>query len=242
MSNLHACQIYSDCAMQKEVTGTMIDITSDQHFKALFHRAFRIIDSVESFGAPKMPWTLGGGTALAMYFQHRMSHDLDIFLSDVQYLGFLTPRKNPAAEKETDIYDEQANYVKLHFGKYEIDFIVAPTLTNISPKKQEVFGRSIEIDSPAEILAKKIFYRASSLKGRDLFDIVNAVQKMPELYGQLAEFAVSRRDILEARLTLNHEQLQAEYNSFREMYGGPDFDTVTPTIQKLIRLHSRTTS
>ncbi len=176
------------------------------------------------------------GTALAMYFQHRMSYDLDIFITDVQYLGVLTPRKNPAAEQETDLYDEQANYVKLYFGKYEIDFLVAPTLTDIPAKTVEVFGRNIAIDSPAEIIAKKIFYRASQLKGRDLFDIVCAIQKIPELIDPLAEFTALRKDIIEARLTLNHKQLQTEYNGLQAMYGGPDYETspIHPVVAKLL--------
>ena len=211
-----------------------IDISSDQHFQTLFHRAFRIIDSIASFGVPRMSWTLGGGTALAMYFQHRKSYDLDIFVTDVQYLGVLTPRKNPVAEQETDIYDEQANFVKLHFGKYEIDFIVAPTLTDIPPKTEEVFGRNIEIDPPAEILAKKILYRASQLKGRDIFDIVHAVQKMPALPDQLSEFTALRKDIIEARLNLHHKQLRTEYNALQAVYGGPDYKTAIRILYKLL--------
>ena len=213
----------------------MIDITTDRHFKTLFERAYRIIDSVEYFGAPRMKWTLGGGTALAMNFQHRMSQDLEILLFDVRYLGFLTPRKNPTAENETNDYDEQANYVKLRFGEYEIDFIVASVLTDIPPAKMNVFGRDIKIDSPAEILTKKFFYCASSIKGRDLFDIVSAVQKKPELLIQLSEIICSRKDLLEARLSLNHEALKAQYNSLRKMYGGPDYQQVVNTMQEIMQ-------
>lgn len=212
----------------------MIDITTDCHLKTLFQRAYRIIDSVESLGAQKMKWILGGETALALYFQHRKSHNLDIVIFDAQYLVFLTPRKNPITAKETDDYEEHSNYVKLRFGEYEINFIVAHTLTDLPPRKMCLFGRDIKLDSPAEILAKKIFYGASSINGRDLFDIVFAIQAKPELSILLSEFICLKKSLLEARLSLNHEALEAQYNTFREKYGGPDYQQARNELQKLM--------
>lgn len=217
------------------MTGTMIDITTDPHFGELFHRAYRIIDSVAAFGVPEMSWRLGGGTALAIYLQHRKSDDLDIFITDVQYLGYLTPRKNPIAEQETDQYDEQSNFVKFHFGEYQIDFIVAPILTDVPPVTQEIFGRSITLDPPAEIFAKKIMYRASSLTGRDLFDIVNATHRIPELQTQLAEFLNQRRDLIEARLTLNHKQIKTNFVFLHQTYGGLPFDQALIELQNIFQ-------
>ena len=74
------------------------------------------------------------------------------------------------------------------------------------------------------------------MKGRDLFDIVCAIQKIPELIDPLAEFTALRKDIIEARLTLNHKQLQTEYNGLQAMYGGPDYETspIHPVVAKLL--------
>jgi hypothetical protein len=40
---------------------------------------------------------------------HRLSKDIDIFVPDPQYLGYLTPRLNAEAESLTTKYVEQAN-------------------------------------------------------------------------------------------------------------------------------------
>lgn len=44
--------------------------------------------------------------------RHRISKDVDIFVSDPQYLGFLTPRLNTKAESLTSSYIEQAGSLR----------------------------------------------------------------------------------------------------------------------------------
>lgn len=42
---------------------------------------------------PSSKIRFGGGTALAIYyFQHRLSFDIDLFVSDVQYLDYIRPK------------------------------------------------------------------------------------------------------------------------------------------------------
>ena len=42
---------------------------------------------------PKNVLKFGGGTALSMYyFQHRLSFDIDLFLTDQQYLSYFSPK------------------------------------------------------------------------------------------------------------------------------------------------------
>jgi hypothetical protein len=50
---------------------------------------------VKQLRAGKLPndsWIFGGGTALMLKFNHRHSHDIDIFLPDPQLLGYVSPR------------------------------------------------------------------------------------------------------------------------------------------------------
>ena len=42
----------------------------------------------------ELPWSLGGGTALAISLNHRISYDIDIFFQDASALKFLSPNKN----------------------------------------------------------------------------------------------------------------------------------------------------
>jgi hypothetical protein len=47
-------------------------------------------------------------------YQHRLSKDIDIFVPDPQYLGFVTPRlSDVAAAVSTQYVEDHSAYVKL---------------------------------------------------------------------------------------------------------------------------------
>ncbi|MDM0085110.1 hypothetical protein QTI17_31440 [Variovorax sp. J31P179] len=61
--------------------------------------------------------------------RHRLSKDIDIFVPDPQYLGFVTPRLSDTAADLTQDYTEQPGaFVKLQFEEGEVDFVAAPNL------------------------------------------------------------------------------------------------------------------
>ena len=77
-------------------------------WEVLFARALALIDSVEEpAGAPLIDWSFGGGTVLMRRHHHRFSKDIDIFLSDPQWFGYLTPRLSDAAAAMTTNYVEE---------------------------------------------------------------------------------------------------------------------------------------
>jgi len=166
--------------------------------KWLFEQAVRCLDSIKNAPAPF--WTLGGGTALAMYFNHRESKDIDIFLSNAQYIPYLSPRLNDVVADVTEAYDEMSNYLKLRFpGLGEIDFIVAPLLTSPGYIEREICGVTTRIETPIEIVVKKVFYRASELTQRDAIDIALVLEKMPSVAFS-APLLWAKREALAVRL------------------------------------------
>lgn len=60
-------------------------------WEALFQRALVIIDSISGAGVALDDWSFGGGTVLMRRHHHRLSKDIDIFVPDPQYLGYLRP-------------------------------------------------------------------------------------------------------------------------------------------------------
>ena len=66
-------------------------------WETLFGRALEIIDSVAASGTRFDDWSFGGGTALMRRFRHRLSKDVDIFVPDPQFLGYMSPRLNDTA-------------------------------------------------------------------------------------------------------------------------------------------------
>ncbi len=124
----------------------------------------------------KSQWSFGGGTALMTYYNHRKSKDIDIFLRDVQLLTRFTPRLNDYVAERVDDYTEMSSSLKLKVKHQEIDFIVAPFLTQKPTIKKLIGNTPVYIETPEEIVIKKIFYRAEAFKTRDVVDLAVVIK------------------------------------------------------------------
>ena len=111
-------------------------------------------------------WTLGGGTAMMLQIDHRESNDVDIFLSDPQFLSFLDPQKRDFQFEiwPTAFDGDGVSFQKLAFKDVgEIDFIVGHAMTS-SPAIQAIIeGEATQLETIPEIIAKKIYYRGSGI-------------------------------------------------------------------------------
>jgi hypothetical protein len=56
---------------------------------------------------------------------------------------------------------EASNAIKTFVAEGEIDFIVAPRLTETGPTSRHIGQHTAVVETPAKILAKKVFCRAS---------------------------------------------------------------------------------
>nr|AWM05002.1 hypothetical protein CIT40_32505 [Bradyrhizobium amphicarpaeae] len=127
-------------------------------------------------------WTFGGGTAMMLQIDHRISHDVDIFLPDPQVLPFLDPQKNDFdfEVRPTDYGGDGTRLLKLGFEFGEIDFIVAPSLTSSPTTRATVEGEAVLLETIPEIIAKKIHHRGKNIAPRDIFDIAAGSERHAE--------------------------------------------------------------
>lgn len=168
-------------------------------WKILLNRAYSLIDSIEADGIVVPRWSLGGGTVLMFHYAHRKSKDIDIFIPDPQFLGYVTPRKGGRAEDVTTEYKETTEYVKLFLPEGEIDFVASLPLTANPFEAYEVLGRRILLETPIEIVAKKMWYRGDRATPRDLLDLAMVVEH------HYAEILENRR-VFEKHLEIFTEQ------------------------------------
>lgn len=148
------------------------EITTDT-WRSILSAAVPIINDLESRAGFPPELVLGGGTVLMLRHHHRLSRDIDFFLNDVQLLSMITPRLNDLTARIAQDYVEQANSVKLVLTEGDIDFIAAGKITQATPVETiEISGRTFLLETTEEILAKKLFFRATQLKARDVFDLV----------------------------------------------------------------------
>ena len=128
----------------------------------------------------ELTWSLGGGTALSISLNHRISYDIDIFFQDASALKFLSPNKNKKIRALSDDWQQAGNYLKIERPEGDIDFLIARTFS-ASPHFHHNFkGNEILVETPAEIIAKKIHYRGSQFSVRDIFDIAAVSQLAPD--------------------------------------------------------------
>ena len=113
-------------------------------------------------------WSFGGGTALSfLYYRHRMSYDIDIFVDDYSEiqkilafqdeisanLGIDDSLIQTSTSGITFILDDEGYGLKL-------DFVYSPALTQHAYEHRDVFGHSgVKVQTAKEIIAKKLKFR-----------------------------------------------------------------------------------
>lgn len=145
----------------------------------LFKTACTLIRQVNAEQTVINHWTFGGGTAMMLQIAHRESHDIDIFLPDPQLLAYLDPQKRDFELdiKPSDYDGDGVKFLKLAFKDIgQIDFIVGPSLTSSPTSRRTIEGEIVDLETIPEIITKKIFYRGSSIRPRDIFDIAAAAE------------------------------------------------------------------
>jgi hypothetical protein len=153
-----------------------------------------------------------------LHADHRVSKDIDAFITDPQYIPTLSPRLGGEGIWACDTYFETASHLKLVYPEGEIDFIVAAPITDVAngsmmiPKEPDS-GHSvqIEVEHPVEIALKKLVYRGGLLKIRDIFDIpvVDALHHNL-LYANLHHASNLKKDILKRLATISKEYCRQE--------------------------------
>lgn len=114
---------------------------------------------------------------MMLQIQHRRSDDVDIFLPDPQLLPYLDPGLHDFKFEimPSDYRGDGSNFLKLAFeGIGEIDFIVSPSMTGTPSTRRMVEGEQVDVETLAEIITKKVHFRGSHIKPRDIFDIAAA--------------------------------------------------------------------
>lgn len=191
----------------------------------LLPHALSIIEDIKSHGTPDPFWTFGGGTVLMFRYQHRLSKDIDIFVPDPQYLGFVTPRLSDiAAAVSTDYVEDQSSYVKLIRPEGEIDFVASPNLTESPFEIWNIGGEHIRVETAAEIVAKKLWHRGDRATARDLFDLSLVIEREPEALIKAAKFLLKNADPFISQIASRASVLKIQFSEIDVLNYMPSYD------------------
>jgi Nucleotidyl transferase AbiEii toxin, Type IV TA system len=209
---------------------------------SLLGRTLDGLSSLEQLGQPVPDWVLGGGTALMLYANHRFSRDIDAFIDDPQYLGFLSPETTDVWNCED--WDKAAHYLKLRYPEGEIDFIVSGTISDLDPVEKEIdltsvraaWTPTIMVEPPAEIALKKMYHRATMLKPRDIFDIAVIMKVAGDsLIANLGKIASRKDDLVRRLASIRVEYLKADLTELDIQPGWErEKETCLETVRSLV--------
>lgn len=190
----------------------------------LLLHAFALVDEIAQHGIANPFWTFGGGTVLMLRHSHRLSKDIDIFVPDPQYLGFVSPRLSDTAENIANDYVEGPGYVKLLRAEGEIDFVASPNLTAQPFEEWTLLGRKVKVETSAEIVAKKLWHRGDHATARDLFDLSLVIEREPQALATAAPYLVRHRDAFVQQIQHRELVLRAQFAAINTLNYQPSFD------------------
>lgn len=193
-------------------------------WETLFPHAFTLMDEVRRHGGIEPFWTFGGGTVLMLRYGHRFSRDIDLFVPDPQYLGYVTPRLSEAAETITADYIEQGNFIKLVLEAGEIDIVAAPNLTANPFEVWEIMGQPVRVETAAEIVAKKLYHRGDRATARDLFDLAVVVERDPQTLSHAAPYLLRHAQAFLAQVSAGVPIMREQFANIQRTGFSRSFD------------------
>jgi hypothetical protein len=208
-------------------------------WETLFRRALELIDSARDAGAPLDDWSFGGGTVLMRRHHHRFSKDIDIFVPDPQYLGYLTPRLNTKAEMLTQHYEEHGNSLKLYFDEGEIDFVASAPLTQEPTRVESLFDRDVKVETSTEIVAKKVWHRGADFTARDIFDLAMVAEQEPKALREIRPILHDRGAVILQRISAHDAGLREAFEALDVLDYRRSFDECIKIIDPLLRIRKR---
>ena len=203
-------------------------------WQALFVHAQLLMDEMCVRTHADAHWTFGGGTVLMLRHRHRMSRDIDLFVPDPQYLGFVNPRLSDLAAGLCRDYVEAADYIKLVCHGGEIDIVVGSNLTANPWTLETINGRPVRVETDVEIVAKKMWHRGNRATARDLFDLALVVRSNPDGLRAEARWLVRHRDAFLTQLDERRDVLSRQFAAMHSLKPMPGYDACTSQVKEFL--------
>lgn len=209
----------------------MSKFNKNSEWEKLLHLALPILDDLPS----QYVWALGGGTAMFIQINHRVSYDIDIFF---EYTGAIREiAKNPKIKEVSQQIQFPGNYLKIERDEGEIDFISAMNVVDNPHIPYKFCNRQIYIEKIEEIIAKKIKFRGSSFTYRDVFDLSSVLLKYdPHILHKLYEneFLKTEIDNVYKKIkTLHESNIDAVINTEEEFILENMFEISLTALQEI---------
>jgi len=130
-------------------------------------------------------WTLGGGLALALQLEHRISRDVVVSIHGAR-LKALTPALNPAVARLSSYIEWTGHHLRYEQQAGTVTFVSAPLQIEPGYEWHTVQGRVMAAQTPVEVVVNAIRYRSERFTAQDAFDLAAVGATEPGLERVLA--------------------------------------------------------
>ena len=93
-------------------------------------------------------------------------------------------------------------------GSVPINF--GPLIPNAT-RVETIAGRDVNVETSAEIIAKKAWYRGPEFTARDIFDLATVAEEEPDAVEGIKPILQGRRDIILERIGRHESQLRETF-------------------------------
>jgi hypothetical protein len=165
---------------------------------------------------------------------HRQSKDIDLFVPDPQYLGFVNPRLSEVAEQVSTEYEESAEFIKLFLPAGEIDIVAGASLMDRPYEVVSWKDRELKVETCAEIIAKKMWHRGDRAKARDLYDLCAVADSEPAAIAEAAPRFLRHGAAFLAALQDRADIARREFEQIDAIGPARDFDQCLEQARSII--------
>ncbi len=114
--------------------------------------------------------------------------------------------------------------MKLLRPEGEIDFVASPNLTARPFDEWPLQGRTVKVETAAEIVAKKLWHRGDRATARDLFDLSLVIEREPDDLAAAAPFLVRHREAFLKEILQRRAVLSAQFEAIDARDYQPRYD------------------
>lgn len=122
--------------------------------------------------------------------------------------------------------------MKLYYPEGEVDFVASPFISSRPFEVETILGRMVRVETPLEIVAKKIHYRSRDFKARDIYDLALVIERYPEYTDELREFLSAQREHLMMRLEKYDDALREDFAEIDTILFTPTYDDCVELLKK----------
>jgi hypothetical protein len=211
----------------------MLNANRPGDWQTLFVHAMALMCEMRLRTRADAPFTFGGGTVLMLRHGHRLSKDIDLFVPDPQYLGFVNPRLSDVAADLCRDYVEAAEYIKLLRPEGEIDIVASANLTQQPWTVETILGETVWVETDVEIVAKKMWHRGDRATARDLFDLCLVMQTDADGLRREASWLVRHRAAFLQQIVQRAAILSAQFAAIARL---PDTRVIVPAYEECVAM------